>query len=430
MWALFLAAVNFALLIYVSYLCFKRHIDTAVLYYCIVSLYFINIPLLYDALMVLTHGLGPWETTLMSVNRYWTSGTLQNIEIIARDSLVFNISFFFAYYLICGSLIKKKKFDYRPLNRHSLSSLSWGTCFLFAIVGMAMFMIYNNITSFKAMDVGEWYEGRSDSRVLALLASLLVPLMSVGVIRMLYSKNYILGFVLLLPVLTIGFFTGARSQIIPVVFYVLFYFFWRNKNFKLKNILLIGGIVFLLIYILTITREEVTALYPIYKDWAYIDLFYVYDMGSSISTHGLNTATMLLRDFIPQQVEDITSLVADTKFGTGWGTLHPSLLGWAYVDLLDFNWLLAIFFGWIVGLFDRLRHRMPMLIYLLFLSYEFAFLAIAIRGSVKFAYSQLLYPMLLLILLYLLDRFKVIKCHYNENNSNQQGRIGEYTASN
>lgn len=419
MWVLFLAAVNFSLLIYVSYLCFKRHVDTAVLYYCIVSLYFINIPLLYDALMVLTHGVGSWEATLISVNRYWSTGTLQNIEKIAQDSLIFNVSFLLAYYVICSSLIKKKKFDYRPLNRNSLSSLSWGTCFLFAIVGMAMFMIYNNITSFKTMEVGEWYEGRSNSRILALLASLLVPLMSVGVIRVLYTKNYILGFILLLPVLTIGIFTGARSQIIPVVFYVLFYFFWRNRNFKLRNVLLIGGVAFLFIYLLTITREEVTALYPIYKDWAYIDLFYVYDMGSSISTHGLNTATMILRDFIPQRVEDITSLVADTKFGTGWGTLHPSLLGWAYVDLLDFNWLLAIFFGIIVGVFDRLRHRMPMLVYLLFLSYEFSFLAIAIRGSVKFAYSQLLYPLLLLFLLYILDKFKVIKCQYNENNSNQ-----------
>lgn len=430
MWGLSLAFVNVFFLIYVTYFCLKRHIDSAMLYYSIVSLYFINIPLLYDALMVQIHGVNTWETTLMNVNRYWTSGSLQNIDTIAQDSLIFNLALLLSYYVICGLCIKKRKFDYRPLNRHSLSSLSWTTCFLFAFLGMAIFMRYNNITSFKMMEVGEWYEGRSDSRILALLASLLVPLMSVGVIRVLYTKNYLLGFILLLPVLIIGIFTGARSQIIPVVFYVLFFFFWKYSKISIKNILLIGGVSLLFIYILTVAREDVTALYPVFKDWSYIDLFYVYDMGSSISTHGLNTATMILRDFFPQQVEDITLVVAESKFGAGWGTLHPSLLGWAYVDLQNFNWLLAIILGMVIALFDRLRHRMPMLIYLLFLSYEFSFLAIAIRGSVKFAYSQLLYPLLLLIFIYILDIMKVIKCRYNENNSNQQGRVGEYSTSN
>lgn len=431
MWVFLLSLTNVILLLSVSYKCVKRRIDTALLYYCAISLYFINIPLLFDSLMVGLNGMNAWDATLADVNKYWTSGALRNIELVALNSLIFNIVFLASYYWVCKGQIKTGKMTYRPLNNNTLSSLSWGTCFLFVIMGLIIFMVYNNITSFSNMEVGEWYENRSNDRVLGLLASLLVPLMSVGVIRTMYSKNYVLGLILLSPVLIIGISTGARSQIIPIVFYVMFYLLWANtKGFRLKNILVIGIIGYVLVYLLTITRESFTAVYPLYKDWSYLDLFYVYEMGSSISTHGLNTLTMLLRDFLPLQVEDITTVVADSKFGAGWGTLHPSLLGWAYVDLQNYYWVLAALFGVIIGFYDRLRHRMPMLIYLLFLSYEFAFLAIAVRGSVKFAYSQLFYPMLILIALYLIDRVKLINCHYNEYSSNKQGSVGKHSTVN
>lgn len=241
--------------------------------------------------------------------------------------------------------------------------------------------------------------------------------MSVGVIRAFYAKNIIGGLLVIAPVLIIGIFTGARSQIIPVVFYVIYFFIWSNAKLKLKNILLFGGIAFALVLLLTISRETVTAIYPVYKDWAYIDLFYSYDVASSISTHGLNSLVMIARDILPVQVQDITTLVADTKYGVGWGSLHPSLLGWAYIDLLNLNWLLAIFFGVLMAIYDRLRHNMPNAIYFMFLSYEFAFLAIAIRGSVQFAYSQLFYPTVILILLFIFDKSKVIKCHYDRSNN-------------
>lgn len=407
-----LSAINVILLLYLFYKCIKNRYDSAVLYYCLISLYFINFPLFYDSLMIISNGVNSWETTLMDVHKYWSNGTLKNIDSIARCSLVFNCCFLFTYYVVNRKALKENVLVYRDLSKTTLRTLSWKRCFLFSYVGLVMFMIYNQISSFSMMEVGEWYENRSGSHVLALLSSLLVPIMSVGVIRLCYSKDFIRGGLVILPVLVIGIFTGARSQIIPVVFYFLFYFLWANPRFRLRNILLSGGIVFLLIYLMTITREDVAALYPIYKDWAYVDLFYVFDNGTAISTRGLNTLTMIARDFMPVQVQDITTVVADSKFGAGWGTLHPSLLGWAYVDLLDYYWILAIFFGLFVAVYDRLRHYMSTLIYFLFMSYEFAFLAIAIRGSVKFAYSQLLYPFFILIFLFILDKTKLIKCHY------------------
>ena len=420
MWAFFLSLINLYILCYVLYLCVKKHIDTAILYYCLISLYFINIPLFYDALMVVSYGVNSWENSLMNVNMYWSNGSLKNIEKVALYSLIFNALFLLSYYIICRNNIKENVFTYRPLNKHILSPLSWKTCFLFSFLGLVIFMVYNNISSFSMMNVGDWYEDRSQSRILSLLASLFVPLMSVGVIRMLFTKDFIRGGIILTPVLIIGFFTGARSQIIPIVFYFLFYYLWAYRKFKLRNFLLIGIVTILFVYVLTVSREEMTALYPIYKDWAYIDLFFVFDSGREFSTYGLNTLTMIFRDFMPQKVEDITTVVADAKFGVGWGTLHPSILGWAYVDLQEFFWILAIYLGSFVAIFDRLRHRMPTLIYLLFLSYEFSFLAISIRGSMKFAYSQLFYPMLILLALYILNYFKIINCRYNENSSSQQ----------
>ena len=415
--ALFYSSLNLLFLIYTSFYCVKRRVDSAVFFYCLITLYFINIPLFYDSFMVLSHGMSYWERYLQDVNIQWSSNTLTNINIIARDSLVFNCCFIFSYYYIKKKRLLSQNLNFRPYGSNTITDLSWRRCFFLSYFGLAIFMVYNQISSFSMMDVGEWYENRLNNRVIALLSTIFVPLMSVGVIRAFYAKNIIGGLLVIAPVLIIGIFTGARSQIIPVVFYVIYFFIWSNAKLKLKNILLFGGIAFALVLLLTISRETVTAIYPVYKDWAYIDLFYSYDVASSISTHGLNSLVMIARDILPVQVQDITTLVADTKYGVGWGSLHPSLLGWAYIDLLNLNWLLAIFFGVLMAIYDRLRHNMPNAIYFMFLSYEFAFLAIAIRGSVQFAYSQLFYPIVILILLFIFDKSKVIKCHYDRSNN-------------
>lgn len=410
---LFFNLINTFLLLYIVSYSVKKRVDTCLSYYSIITLYFIMVPLLFDSIMILISGIQPWESVIQEANVLWSYGSLKNISRVSLDFLIFNSCFFLSYWVICKKPLKHSVLSYRPLNSSSLSSLTWGRCFVITFIGLAVFMLYNGIDTFYKMDVAEWYEHRSDSRLLGLIASLTVPIMSVGVLRMMFSKDFVRGSILLLPVLIIGVFTGARSQIIPVVFYFLYFFFWSNKKIQIKNVLLILAFGVFAIFVLTVSREEVNAMYPLYKDSSYIDLFYVYDVGQSITTHGLNSLAMIVRDFLPVDVEDITNLVADTKFKVGWGNLHPSLLGWAYVDLLEFNWLLAIFFGVFLAIYDRLRHKMPNLIYFLFLSYEFAFLAIAIRGSVRFAYSQLLYPTLILVALFTLDRLKIINCHYN-----------------
>lgn len=409
--ALLVNAVNIVLLVYTIIFCVKKRVDSCLLFYCLISLYFINIPLLFDSYMTAINGVDQWERELIEANPLWTYGTLVNIVKISVDSLVFNFCFLLSYWFVINKKYVKKILPYRPLDGQSLSSLSWRRCLFIAYLGLIVFMIYNGIDSFHRMSGGEWYENRSNNRLLALTTSLFVPVMSVGVVRALFSRDIILGIFILLPTFIIGYCTSARSQIISVIFYFLFYFFWVNKKITTKNFIIISSFVLIAVFTLTVLREDVNSIYPLYKDWAYVDLFYVYDVGQAITTHGLNTLAMIVRDFVPINVEDITLLVADTKYGVGWGSLHPSILGWAYVDLLNFHWLLAIFFGVWLAIFDRIRHKMPMLLYLAFLSYEFSFLAIAIRGSVHFAYSQLFYPTLLLILLFVLDRVKLIKCH-------------------
>lgn len=411
MGALIINLFNVILLSFVIKYCIKRRIDSSILYYCLITLFFINIPLLFDAIMTLYNGINQWERVLADANKVWTFGTLKHIDKVSADSLLFNICFLLSYWLICKRRISQQAFCYRPLNSSSLASLSWVNCFLLVFLGFIVFVTYNGIASFYKMDVGEWYIHRTENRFLALLSSFLVPMMSVGVIRVLFSRDFIRGTILLLPIIVIGYFTGARSQIISVVFYFLFYFFWANERISFNKIILFLVFTVTVTFILIKIREDVSAVYPIYKDWSYCDLFYVYDVGKSISTHGLNSLSMILRDFAPQKVDDITILVADSKFGIGWGSLHPTLLGWAYVDLLNYFWLIAVFFGILLAFFDRIRHRMSAFIYFSFLSYEFSFLAIAIRGSVQYAYSQLLYPTLLLIVLFSLDKMGILSCH-------------------
>ncbi len=393
---LFLNTLNILFLYnYIRFL-LKKRIDSVIIWYILVSLYFINIPLLVDSIMMTFSDPYRWELLLMENNKFYEFGFMKHLYDVSFYSLIFNTVLITTYHVVTP--LHKKHFQFPAFdNNERIVFLPWWLYFLIAYGGFALFMYHNNIHSFMPMEAATWNANRGSSVILNLLVMMLVPLFSASILRTLYEHRYVLGCFLLIPVLLVGIITGARALIIASVFYFIYYYLWKNANrLNLKKIIILTGFCALSSILMTSFRGGWGAAYPIARDWCFSDLFYSYIHADYITTKGEALLRLIVTGFYNFKSEDLTVTLADYKFGTGWGSLHPSILGWAYIDLKSLCWLAALYFGFFLGLCDRLRHSLPLGINLLFLAYLFTFIAVGVRGSVYSAYAGTIYPVIIL----------------------------------
>lgn len=408
---LFLNLINCIFLLTLALYTIRNKIDIALLWYAILMLYFINVPLLYDSIMILNFGDIPFDKIQRINNRYWTTGTINFIEIISLHSLIFNITFVAGYYIInpINKIKKNASGEFIILDESLLSNIPWWFCFLISIIGFFIFLYTNQIFSISHLGTSKWYLNRIHNPILVFLSSFLVTLSPIAVFKGLCEKKWLLGFLCIIPTLIIGYITDARSQVISIGMYVLFYLIWKKNKINLSFIIVFILFLFIISYIYTTWRGGYGLFYPRTKDMSYSDLFYAYKVQNQISTNGSNTIRLVLTGLYNYTANDITVILAHYKYGMHWGSLHPTILGWAFIDLGNFFWLFSLYLGGFLAICDKIRYRIPIVINYCFLSFIFSFLAVSIRGSVQFAYSSLIYPLMAIILFYILHiKLKVI----------------------
>ena len=97
--------------------------------------------------------------------------------------------------------------------------------------------------------------------------------------------------------------------------------------------------------------------------------------------------------------------MADYKFFPGWGSLHPTLYGWAYIDLGFYGFILAIYLGIFSGILDQVRYKLPVKYNILFIPFIMRFITVLIRGSVQNAYSNIVYILFIFIIIYVMLKY-------------------------
>lgn len=409
MFALIINLINVLFLTYLVCYYIKYRIDTSLLWYSIVSLFFINIPLLFDNCL-LYYDIDLFNNIQLNSNVYWELNFVSDFLRVSLCSLMFNLCFFLSYRFIT----RKKIFTFIFLESNKKASIlfPWIIYFLVSYFGLLLFMYHNNISSFSFIGTGLWYQNRNDNAVINLLVNLLVPIMPVSLFVSLVFRKYLLGFLCIIPVILIAIITGARSQYITIAFYLLYYIIWKLglKQFSFNSLIKLFIVsVSIAVFIMSLRSESNT--YPLSKDLSYCDLFYVFQNSNAFTTEGTNFIRLILTGFYDYSVNDVTAELANYKFFQGWGTLHPTLLGWAYADLQGYFWVLSLFFGTFLGFYDLLRHSILYKYNIFFLAFLFSFISISVRGSVQYAYSTIIYPFFILVLFY-----TYIKKKRNENN--------------
>lgn len=383
----------------------KNGIDTSLLWFLVCSLFFIGIPLLFDSCLILNSDIHSANTIKAKYNDNWISNGFQYIDRISLYAFIFDLVLILIYIITDRSFTKYKFF-----NSQSSSSyfFSWKVIFIISYLSLLFFMLNFGISSLQHLGVGEWTENWTYNKWLNLLTTILISVSPVGILKGLYEKKYILMIFSSIPAILIGFITDSRALIISYVIIFAYYFVWTQafKSISLRKVLFFAIGFFLAFVGLTYFKEDKLFIYPLSLDRSYSDLFYCFESGDAISSKGMNFLKLVstgIWSFNDKGIETVEAILANSRYFSGWGTLHPTVLGWAYMDLGRNFFLLAAFFGFFLGVFDIIRKNLNPRLSLLYMCIILRFCPIAVRGSVQYAYANAIYPVLffLIILVFL-----------------------------
>lgn len=396
-----LNTINLALLVWYCVYILKHNIDSSLFWLLACSLYFVNVPLTFDSLCVFGCGIENYTNTLKQYNEFWEIGMKDSYFNVSVASLIFNLVLILSYHLIT---IKHHHLMVRPMldNNEQNIFMSYKLYFAISLIGLVLFMYNKGLSSIITLGTGH-YTNVAGNKFTTFFQSLFLGIGSIGIIRGMVEKRYTLVVIIAIPILLVAYMTEARAQIIALTFAFVYYYIW-NTNLGVK-ILMHLAVLGLLIAILLTSYRGGIKFYPLAKDWCYTDLFYSFEHQSLLATHGENLKRLLFTGFYKYQTYDITFKLADFKFFKGWGSLHPSMLGWAYIDLGNLYWLLAAYFGVFLGLCDILRYKLPFRYNLLFVPFVFIFSSVAARGSIQYAYASIIYPFLIMCLYLIFSRY-------------------------
>ena len=88
---------------------------------------------------------------------------------------------------------------------------------------------------------------------------------------------------------------------------------------------------------------------------------------------------------------DIPSILAFDKFGWNFGTIHPTLYGWLFIDLGFSAIFFTFFLGFIISFMENKMKLMNVKLYSFLVVSLSLFIFVSLRGSLQVAYSKSFY---------------------------------------
>lgn len=355
-------------------------------------IYISSIPLFVDSFACLAGMRLAWESILNKneINYYFelSNQVLLNTALFA---FAFNLIFLAVY----ETTVKKEKQtnlpNIAPVN-HCIPKIAINIC---AISGWLGLLLYY----FSAIQA---------------IYSPLLAIASAGLYYCLIDKKYVMGAICSFPSVLLAFFLTERPYIVPLISIVLMFYLTNTKVFKLKEKLL--TILMCLIVILLFTSVRVgrghltyfdilmSTAYPISRDFATNTMYYTFDVAPTLQEYGeFNGLKFLLgTGILPEAIfgervfasADLPHILALHRFSWDYGTIHPSIYGWAFIDM---GWQ-GVFFGAFVGLLIGLCHRWAKGYFLregIVYSTLSIFIIVAVRGSIQVGYARMVYGLAL-----------------------------------
>jgi len=424
-----------------------RNISLVVLF-CLMSLYFVSIPLFLDSIALLLGYEETWNSLITTEGSY--SYELESLVLfrVCLFVLAFNILFLLAYSFfqkIFNRIRTHRDPQLLEESNHPHKITEYVT--FFSILAWFGFLLFIFQAGFS-WDMRELDFTSRTSSMPSFIDSLIIiirnacfALAGVAVYFAIRYKRYAGLFLSLFPPILVSISTSHRPFAIPVLI-CLFVgmihqlyskspgeypkdvnlsqtqkrIFFKYPLKYISKFVLVVFLAFVLALQFGIIRKginSITALdypYPISRDSSLNMLYYCfsnhggyYDFGTEFFAIKRLLITGILPTSVTGQSEgpeeyEVTRYLAIKRFAWGAGTLHASIYGWAFTDMKWVGSFFSIFVALIIAIVSWLGRGSQLSAVVMF-SITTVFVSVAMRGSVQYAYSNLIYTLVLFFLI-------------------------------
>lgn len=388
-------------------LCFllKRSWDRKfemMIFFCAGSLFFSAVPLLFDCTYL---SLGTFDSLVMFLDKYNKMGEYS--VLVGGQCILDAALFLFLFNLILALSVYggNALLQGRQTRRHvpMAEEEKYFPPILYITFAYAGLLFFFLAYGFRLDSAGFGYRSTAVHQwPLASILSQAFLAFSLPGLNMVQSKRTLRYLAIGLPFAILAFFTGSRQLFIAAPVTILYYYL-RRGNFQWRNI--VGGL-FLLYFFVALMRYVRTydwaiMPYPVWRDSASSSCYYVFDNIQRLFTDFDGIHNLIITGLpIPrsENYRDLCAILADSMHGRNWGTMHPSLYGWVFMDARWAGLLYAVLFGVFFAVVEKLVMRMPQRSRELCLGLQISFLLVLLRGSVQVAYSNFLYAFIFMLL--------------------------------
>lgn len=379
--------------------------------------FFFGIPYFIDSLAI-TFDLGRDWSLLLYENdeNYVYDFSKTNMSLMGLYVLFFNLSFFI------GSKISKNPY----LAPKQPAKNSFATVILIAgWLALFYFLKTYNYT---------WFEANFNRKIdgAQQVCTILVMLSSSAAYLNFKLKNNTLAVFALIPTIFLATVLSERPYFVPVIG-VIFCAFSSNYSRSFRGLLILATAGLLFALSLTFIRKigsydnEPTSIFAIIRDSSTNVLYDIFSMSDYYKaiTEGAALKFLLLTGLSPASIfgarsflgADIPSMLALDKFGWTEGTIHPTIYGWAYVDMGFYALVFAGALGFLLSTIENKLVPYSQNIYSIFIASSSTFIFVAFRGSVQVGYAKSLYIMIIGLIIFFTIR------HYEQFKSKREIKL-------
>ncbi|MFK8985269.1 hypothetical protein [Acinetobacter seifertii] len=386
---LFLAVINFIFCAFCAYRGYRNSSLTFLFWSG--NLFFFGIPNLIDSLAISLDYAHQLENYLYIQDQNFDF----NFQITKmREMITFVFLFNVLFYLgekISGSNFKK-------INITNAGQFEYLLLFL-NFIFLGLFMVNYP---------GEWFvaDFYRQTNFMYQLSVLIICICTSVSFNFALNGKKILALLNLVPTILVSFITSERPYLAPALGILFLWMVSLGKN-TLVNLFKIIGVGIFAIFLMRFVRfyankQDFDLLGIIFsRDSATSVLYYIFQTPDYYAglTNGKALVFLLSTGIIPSFLfdernfasVDIPSILAFDKFGWTFGTIHPTLYGWFFVDSGWISLIFALFLGVIIGKLNNLTQRYSSRLYSIFVVAISLFIFVGLRGSLQVAYSKAFY---------------------------------------
>ncbi|WP_180104994.1 hypothetical protein [Acinetobacter sp. YH12108] len=404
---LFFSIINLILSFYAFLLEYRKNSIVILFWGC--SIFFVGLPLLIDVVSLKLDKDNELELylQLQDINHVYD---FNNTDMLYMSSFIFLVNLFL---FIGTKLVNNSKKEFKIPNNHQFEYMM----VIFNYISLIVLLL-----NFK----GQWFATNfeKESNIFYQISSLLICLFTSASLTLALSGKKKIALVNLFPTIFISFVLSERPYLAPAIGVIFIYFASMGKKISnLINLLLIGLVsIFLMRFVryvangdkgfnlfdILFSRDSATSvLYYIFQNTEY---YYSLTTGKAtiflISTGLVPSFLLGVRDF---SIVDIPSMLAFDRFGWTFGTIHPTMYGWLFVDLGWLSLLFAFFLGLILSSLNSLFATLSLRLFSIYLASITIFIFVGMRGSLQVGYSKSIYILIFGLIFYYFYKFLVIK---------------------